>query len=227
MCSQGRLLQASWECPEDTHGHARCVIQVTGSAETKLTCVSVYVSGVPGARMCWKVRRFRDQVVIRYGVILVGWPADVPFWNLSNEGAAGVEQLRDILDYLTADPPQIYFTRATEKQLRMARLTSGGLLPSTLHPEYPPLPNLGRSDIGRRHTRYDEDGNEIAPRFVRDGPKSMKMIEEEPEDDVVDARVHPRMAGSRPQIHNQFGHLVWSETGWRDLEQEREFAVED
>ena len=44
--------------------------------------------------MCWKVTLFRDQVVIRYGVILVGWPADVPFWNLSNEGAAGVEQLR-------------------------------------------------------------------------------------------------------------------------------------
>ena len=176
--------------------------------------------------MCWKVTLFRDHVVIRYGVLLVGWPADVPFWNLSNEGAAGVDQLRDILDCLTADPPQIYFTRATEKQLRMARLTSGGLLPSTLHPEYPPLPNLGRSNIGRRHTRYDEDGNKITPRFVRDGPKSAKMIEEEPADEIVDARMHPRASGPRPQIHNQFGHMAWSETGWRDLEQEQ-YVVED
>ena len=134
--------------------------------------------------MCWKMRLFRDQVVIRYGVILVGWPADVPFWNFSNKGGATAAQMRIILDLLTAKPPQLYFTPATEKQLRMARLTSSGILPSTLNLECPPLPNFGRSDIGRRHTKYDEEGSTITPRHVCDGPKSAKAIEAEPEDEI-------------------------------------------
>ena len=188
---------------------------------TNLTCFPVYVTGVPGARMCWKMRLFRDQVIIRYGVILVGWPSDVPFWNLSNEGGATAAQMRSILDLLTAKPLQLYFTPATEEQLRMARLTPGAILPSTLNPEHPPLPNFGRSNIGRRHTMYDQEGNAITPRHVRDGPKSMKVIETEPEDEVVDANMQPRAMGPLPQIHNQFGHLGWYETGWRDLEQER------
>ena len=155
----------------------------------------------------------------RYGVLLIGWPPDVPFWNLSSQGCPTAKQMRRILGLLTADPPRLYFTRATGEQLRMVRLASSGILPSTLHPECTPLPNFGRRDIGRRHTHYDEDGNEITPRHVRDGPKSGKVIEEEPEDEVVDARVYPRAAGPRPQMHNQFGHLVWTGTGWRDLEQ--------
>ena len=159
--------------------------------------------------------------MIRYGVLLVGWPPDVPFWNLSSQGGPTTKQMRRILGLLAANPPRLYFTRATEEQLRMVRLASSGILPSTLHPESPPLPNFGRSNIGRQHTRYDEDGNEITPRHIRNGPKSGKVIEEEPEDEVVDARVYPRAAGPRPQIHNQFGHLVWTGTGWRDLEQEQ------
>ena len=149
MCTQGRLLQTSWECPEDTHGHAWCVLLAVGTLQTNLTCVSVYVSGVPGARICWKLQLFRDQVVIRYRVILVGWPPDIPFWNLSNEGGPTAEEMRYILRLLAADPPQLYFTWDTKEQLHMAQLTPGGLLPSTLHLECPALLNLGRSDIGR------------------------------------------------------------------------------
>ena len=226
MLTQCRLLPSSRECPEVTHSYAWYVLSSARILQTILICVSVYVSGVPGARMCWKLRLFRDQVVIRYGVILVGWPSDVPFWNFSNKGGPTVVHLRVILDRLTADPPQLYFTPATEPQLCMARLSSGGILPSTLHPECPPLPNFGRSDIGRRHTKYDEEGSTITPRHVCDGPKSAKAIEAEPEDEVVDTNTQPRATGPLPQIHNMFGHLGWYETGWRDLEQEREFAVE-
>ena len=226
MRTQCRLLPSSRERPEVTHSYTWYVLSSAIILQTILICVSVYVSGVPGARMCWKLRLFRDQVVIRYGVILVGWPSDVPFWNFSNKGGPNVVHLRAILDRLTADPPQLYFTPATEKQLHMARLSSGGLLPSTLHPECPPLPNFGRSDIGRRHTKYDKEGSAITPRHVRDGPKSVKMIEAEPKDEVVDANTQPRATGPLPQIRNMFGHLGWYETGWQDLEQEREFAVE-
>ena len=85
--------------------------------------------------MCWQIKLFRDEVVIRYGVILIGWPADIPFWNLSKKDGPTAKQMRVLLasGLLNAKPPRLYFTRATEEQLRAARLTSSGILPSTLH----------------------------------------------------------------------------------------------
>ncbi|KAI0349713.1 hypothetical protein OH77DRAFT_1375045, partial [Trametes cingulata] len=41
------------------------------------------LTGIPGARMSWTTDRYAKLVVVRYGYKLVGWPADVPFRNLS------------------------------------------------------------------------------------------------------------------------------------------------
>ncbi|RPD68310.1 hypothetical protein L226DRAFT_563989 [Lentinus tigrinus ALCF2SS1-7] len=139
------------------------------------------------ARMVWELRLFRDQVVLRYGVILVGWPPAVPFWQLSKKGGPTAEQMRDLLDLLTANPPQLYFTRATEEQLRVARLAAGGIPPSTLRPEALPFPNLGHSDIAQRHMLYGHDGNPMTHHHVCDGLTSAKATGEELRGGSIDA----------------------------------------
>ncbi|RPD53060.1 hypothetical protein L226DRAFT_616466 [Lentinus tigrinus ALCF2SS1-7] len=152
-----------------------------------LAAMLVYISGDRDARMVWELRLFRDQVVLRYGVILVGWPPAVPFWQLSKKGGPTAEQMRDLLDLLTANPPQLYFTRATEEQLRVARLAAGGIPPSTLRPEALPFPNLGHSDIAQRHMLYGHDGNPMTHHHVCDGLTSAKATGEELRGGSIDA----------------------------------------
>ncbi|EPS99964.1 hypothetical protein FOMPIDRAFT_1103465, partial [Fomitopsis schrenkii] len=40
-------------------------------------------TGVPGARMRYNEHDFWKHVVCRHGYMLVGWPAEIPFANLS------------------------------------------------------------------------------------------------------------------------------------------------
>ncbi|KAI0690015.1 hypothetical protein C8T65DRAFT_765869 [Cerioporus squamosus] len=171
-----------------------------GSVRKLITELLVFTSGVPGARMCWEVTLFRDQVVLRYHVILIGWPSDIPFQDLSKQVGSST------------------LPRATSAQLRIARLDASGISPSPLHRKALPLPNLCRRDMGSRKTRYDDEGNARVPRYARDGPKSVKMIEEV-EEDVVETHTQP--SGSRvplPRMRNQFGHLGWYENGgWREI----------
>ena len=37
------------------------------------------------------------------------------------------------------------------------------------------------------------------------------------EDEVVENPALPRTSGPLPQLHNQFAHMAWHETGWREL----------
>ncbi|KAI0690018.1 hypothetical protein C8T65DRAFT_745950 [Cerioporus squamosus] len=187
-----------------------------GSVRKLITELLVFTSGVPGARMCWEVTLFRDQVVLRYHVILIGWPSDIPFQDLSKQGAPSAAQMRTLIGLMLTG--ELYFAWATSAQLRIARLDASGISPSPLHRKALPLPNLCRRDMGSRKTRYDDQGNARVPRYARDGPKSVKMVEEA-EEDVVETHTQP--SGGRvplPRMRNQFGHLGWYENGgWREI----------
>ncbi|KAI0692241.1 hypothetical protein C8T65DRAFT_745223 [Cerioporus squamosus] len=187
-----------------------------GSVRKLITELLVFTSGTPGARMCWEVTLFRDHVVLRYRVILVGWPPEIPFQDLSKQGAPSAAQMRTLINLMLSG--KLYFARATSAQLRIARLDASGISPGPLYREALPLPNLCRRDMGSRKTRYNGEGNICVSRHVRDGPKSAKMIEGA-EDAMVETQSQP--SGSRlplPRMRNQFGHLGWYEnSGWREI----------
>ena len=174
----------------------------------------VFASGDPGARMCWVVTQFRDHIVLRYLLILIGWPAWIPFGDLSVAGAASAEHMRTLIKRMVTR--KLYFAKATTFQLHTARLAAGGISPGPLCDLALPRPNLGRSDIGRRHRKHDSEGRVVPSRYVRDGPKSSKVIAAA-EDEVVENPALPRTSGPFPQLHNQFAHMAWHETGWREL----------
>ncbi|KAH9903515.1 uncharacterized protein BXZ73DRAFT_29375, partial [Epithele typhae] len=52
-------------------------------------------SNTPGAKMRYTVDDFLKQVFTRCGLVLEGWPADIPFCNLSDVGGnTNLERLR-------------------------------------------------------------------------------------------------------------------------------------
>ena len=170
--------------------------------------------------MCWVVTLFRDQVVLRYLVILIGWPPEIPFCDLSTAGAPTAQQMRKLLKLITTR--KLYFARATPGQLRIAGLAAGGIAPGPLCHKALPHPNLGRSDIGRQKAKYDSEGNAVVPRYVRDGPKSAKMVEEV-EEDTAETHTQLRTSGPLPQIRNSLAHMGWYPSGWRDLSSDPDY----
>ncbi|RDX40333.1 hypothetical protein OH76DRAFT_1306235, partial [Lentinus brumalis] len=84
-------------------------------------------SGVKGARMCWEVTLFRDQIVLRYLVILIGWPPNIPFQDFSKRGAPSFAQMRELIKLM--ETGKLYFAKATSAQLRVARMDASGISP--------------------------------------------------------------------------------------------------
>ncbi|RPD68842.1 hypothetical protein L226DRAFT_472804 [Lentinus tigrinus ALCF2SS1-7] len=169
--------------------------------------------------MCWTLRLFHKDVVLRYGVLLYGWPADVPFMNLSTgHGSPSMAQVRHLLALLAAEPqPRMYFIQATREQLLAAELDISAVAPGPLFPAPVPLPYLGRSDIGRRRVfKRNTDGITIPHRYIRNGPKSVKMISEEVDLEGDGASAVNRCRGPLPQMFKDGTWLVWTERGWRE-----------
>ncbi|KAI0682137.1 hypothetical protein C8T65DRAFT_517849, partial [Cerioporus squamosus] len=154
--------------------------RIRGSVRTLLDSSLADTTGVANAKMRWGLLPFRNFVAVPLEVILVGWPVQYPFANLSNKGAPGMKALRALLKLLQANPPQLYFVKATEDQLRAARFNAASVCPGPLFPA--PKPRLGYDSIGRRVKIWrDSHGAVIPPRHVRDGPRSAKKISEEVE----------------------------------------------
>ena len=164
--------------------------------------------------MCWVVTQFRDRIVLWYLLILIGWPPRIPFGDLSVAGAASADHMRTLIKFMLTG--KLYFAKATASQVRTARLAAGGISPGPLYHLALPHPSLGRSNIGRKHPKHNLEGCAVPSRYVRDGPKSAQVIEAA-EDEVVETHTLPRTSGPLPQLHNQFAHMAWHKTGWREL----------
>ncbi|RDX39450.1 hypothetical protein OH76DRAFT_1562400 [Lentinus brumalis] len=165
------------QLPKPDHSDPR------GSVRRLLTELLTLATSDRCARMWWTLTAFQKHVVLRYGVLLLGWPPDIPFMSFSpGHGCPCMAEIRWLLTLLTAEPqPRMYFVRATPGQLDAARLDAAAAAPGPLFPAPTPLPYIGRSNIGRRRSvRHNEaDGSVIPPRYIRDGPKSAKVIGEE------------------------------------------------
>ncbi|RPD52894.1 hypothetical protein L226DRAFT_614910 [Lentinus tigrinus ALCF2SS1-7] len=189
-----------------------------GSVRLLLNSLIVHATGDLCARMCWTLRPFHKDVVLRYGILLYGWPADVPFMNLSTgHGSPSMAQVRHLLALLTAEPqPRMYFVRATPEQLLAAELDISAVAPGPLFPTPVPLPYLGRSNIGRRRVMCNSDGTPIPHRYTRNGPMSAKVISDELDSETCgEASVVNRRRGPLPQMFKDGTWLLWTESGWR------------
>ncbi|RPD52257.1 hypothetical protein L226DRAFT_576977 [Lentinus tigrinus ALCF2SS1-7] len=202
------------ELPKPDHSDPR------GSVRLLLNTLLVHATGDPCARMCWTLRLFHKDITLRYGVLLYGWPADVPFMNLSTgHGSPSMAQVRHLLTLLTAEPqPRMYFIQAAPEQLLAAERDVSAVAPGPLFPAPAPLPYFGRSDIGRRRVfKHDSDGNAIPHRYVRNGPKSAKVISEKLNSEGSDeVSVVNRTRGPLPQMYKDGVWLIWTESGWRE-----------
>ncbi|KAI0692303.1 hypothetical protein C8T65DRAFT_745205 [Cerioporus squamosus] len=219
-CSLHTALLQSQPDPPPKRSYKTEEARIRGSVRMLLDASLAGTSGVHNAKMHWGLLPFRDSVAVPLGVLLIGWPAEYSFANLSSKGAPGMKALHKLLQLLEAKPPKLYFVKATEEQLRTARFDAASICPGPLFPA--PEPRLGYDNIGKRvKIRRTNSGTVIPPRHVRDGPKSAKKISDELET-AVDAEVAadptPPVKGPRPQIHTPQGiRLGWYETGLRVL----------
>ena len=106
------------------------------------------------ARMEWK--QYWRNVVKRYQVIVEGWPADIPFCNLS-ETSSALPDLENLLRKWRCG--KIYWRKLSEAELnrldleRDAQIENGELAA--------PTPRRRRSDYGKKRPRT-KDGTDIA-----------------------------------------------------------------
>ncbi|KAI0715774.1 hypothetical protein C8T65DRAFT_694602 [Cerioporus squamosus] len=187
-----------------------------GSVRLLLTELLVRATRDPCARMWWAITLFHKEVALRYGMLLYGWPPDIPFANLSTgHGSPTMAQVRRLLALLTARPqPLMYFVRATPEQMRAVQLDIAAAAPGPLYPAPVPLPYISRCDIGRRRgVCRDADGGVIPPRYIRNGPKSAKVISEELDSEA--SGWEPVRTGPLPQMFKDGAWLIWGGSGWR------------
>lgn len=141
-------------------------------------------SGDDHATMRWTAEAFRDYVFLLYHAKLPGWPAHIPFCNLSGPGAPSPSQMFELISLIHRGV--LRFEQATPEEIAAARLDVANAVPGPLFRA--PLPDVARRDIGRRQPRFDTDGEVIPPRHERNGPKSVAWIGEEVEDSEIVGR---------------------------------------
>ncbi|KAM5536864.1 hypothetical protein V8D89_009411 [Ganoderma adspersum] len=138
-------------------------------------------SGDDYAKMRWTAKAFRDYVFLLYFAKLPGWPARIPFCSLSGPGAPSPLEMYELITLIHRGV--LRFERATADEIAAARLDVANAVPGPLFRA--PLPDVARRDIGSRRPRFDTNGEVIAPRHERNGPKSAAWIGEEVEDSEV------------------------------------------
>ncbi|RDX40451.1 hypothetical protein OH76DRAFT_1490280, partial [Lentinus brumalis] len=170
------------------------------------------------AKMQWTVLTFCLKVFLKYGLKLIGWPAAIPFQNLS-DGPVSMADIRELIGLCErdperpAEPPQLRFVQATPEELREARMDASLACPGPLFPA--PAPKYGYSNIGRRHPcpRYDEGGQLTQPRYERNGPKSAKIVPDEEDSEPSNANQE-----GLPRMYTRWGvQLIWHKGVWREL----------
>nr|VWP01736.1 Uncharacterized protein [Ganoderma boninense] len=164
-------------------------------------------SGNDNAKMRYTPRTFRDEVFLAFAAKLPGWPPHIRFCNLSSSGAPSPSEMLELIHLIRCGV--LRFEEATAEEMEAARLDVANAMPGPLFPAA--LPKVARRDIGSRRPRFDERGEVIAPRYERNGPKSMAWIDEEGEDYEAGER-----AGWRPVTMWKDGiECVWEGGSWR------------
>lgn len=125
--------------------------------------------------MRWTASGFCEDIFLRYRIKLSGWPADIPFKNLSKGASPSASHINRLLGLRQAK--HLVFEKATDDEVAAVLLDFRKACPGVLFP--PPSPNIGRSDIGRRRC-LPADGK--PPRYKRNGPKSAKQIYDDEEE---------------------------------------------
>ena len=135
---------------------------------------TVSKTGDPGAQMHWAAVPFKRDVVLFYGILLVGWPPWAPFENPSTLAIATVRHLLKLFEL-----GRLYFRRATPGEIFAARESLFNALPSLLFVR-PGAKNC-RANLGQHWVRPTIDPVRFPPRFVRNGPKSARGVDTDTE----------------------------------------------
>lgn len=133
--------------------------------------------------MRWTVKSYLLYVFLRYRIALRGWPRDIPFMNLSDiTGWPRISRLST--RWKTG---KMYFAPVSDAALEAAVRNPISVAPGPLNNGI--AMDLGRSDIKKRRA-LPKDGR--PPRYVRNGPKSARLVTA-----AAEARAEREMAEER------------------------------
>ncbi len=133
--------------------------------------------------MRWTVKKYYLYVFRRYRIELRGWPRDVPFMNLSK--LTSLARIQRLSERWKAG--KMHFAPVSDAALEAARKNPISCAPGPLNNGI--AMDLGRSDIKKRRAPT-KDGQ--PPRYVRNGPKSARLVTA-----AAEARAEREMAEER------------------------------
>ncbi len=133
--------------------------------------------------MRWTVKKYYLYVFKRYRIELRGWPRDIPFMNLS--AITGLARIKRLSKRWKAG--KMHFAPVSTAALEAAQVDPISCAPGPLNNGI--AMDLGRSDIKKRRAPT-KDGR--LPRYVRNGPKSARLVTA-----AAEARAEREMAEER------------------------------
>ncbi len=134
--------------------------------------------------MRWTVKQYYSYVFTRYHIQLRGWPRDIPFVDLSAiTGLARIKRL-----WKRWKTGKMHFAPVSDAALEAADQNPISSAPAPLNNGI--AMDLGRSDIKTQRRAPREDGR--PPRYVRNGPKSARLVTA-----AAEARAEREMAEER------------------------------
>ncbi|KAI0689088.1 hypothetical protein C8T65DRAFT_589023 [Cerioporus squamosus] len=163
--------------------YARMETKARGELRKEMNAELSCLSGRGGAKMRWTVKSYFLYVFLRYRIALRGWPRDIPFMNLSD--ITGWEHISRLSTRWKTG--KMYFAPVSDAALEAAMKNPISVAPGPLNNGF--AMDLGRSDIKKRRA-LPKDGR--PPRYVRDGPKSARLVTA-----AAEARAEREMAEER------------------------------
>ncbi|KAI0738993.1 hypothetical protein C8Q80DRAFT_1275192 [Daedaleopsis nitida] len=139
---------------------------VRGEIRDMLNEFLALATGIPDVKMSYSVNSFYDLIFNQFGLVLRGWPPHIVFANLSSLELT-TAHLRELHRLLKSDPPQIFFDKATPSEVRAGWNSPSKVCPGQLFTA--PTTRFENRNFKKRQTK----------RYIRDGPKSAKEVDEE------------------------------------------------
>ena len=128
--------------------------------------------------MRWEALEYVLYVYLRLRVKLVGWPSDLVFTNLSSRALTGLGCLSRLVALW--DAGALRLERVSDAEYAAALADPCACVPGPLHAGF--REDFGRSDVGKRKHRPKSDPLGVRRgRYVREGPKSARVVSEEAE----------------------------------------------